>query len=64
MESDKTWICDRCKIEMRPMDTQFNYLKRSFRHKALRCPACRQVYIPEDLARGRMRAVEKTLEDK
>lgn len=64
MESSKTWICDRCKVEMRLMDTQFSYLKRSFRHKALRCPSCGQVYIPEELARGRMREVEKTLEDK
>jgi hypothetical protein len=49
---------------MQLMDTQFNYLKRSFRHKALRCPSCGQVFIPEELARGRMRDVEKTLEDK
>jgi transposase len=49
---------------MQLMDTQFNYLKRSFRYKVPRCPACGQVYIPEELARGRMREVEKTLEDK
>jgi transposase len=46
------------------MDAQFSYLKRSFRHKVPRCPECGQVYIPEDLARGRMREVETTLEDK
>jgi hypothetical protein len=30
----------------------------------LRCPKCRQVFIPEELARGKMSEVEKLLEDK
>ncbi|MDR1572400.1 MAG: hypothetical protein LBS32_07740 [Clostridiales Family XIII bacterium] len=64
MESGRSRICDRCKVELRLMDAQFSYLKRSFRHKVPRCPECGQVYIPEDLARGRMREVETTLEDK
>jgi uncharacterized protein with PIN domain len=64
MESKQTLICDRCKAELELMDAQFNYLKRSFRHKVLRCPTCGQVYIPEELARGRMQEVEQTLEDK
>ncbi|MDR2133437.1 MAG: hypothetical protein LBP30_08920 [Clostridiales Family XIII bacterium] len=64
MEPGKKWICDRCNVELRLMETQFAYLKRSFRHKVLRCPECGQVYIPEELARGRVREVEKTLEDK
>ena len=49
---------------MRLMEAQFSYLKRSFRHKVLRCPQCGQIYISEELARGRMREVETTLEDK
>jgi uncharacterized protein with PIN domain len=64
MESKPALICDRCKVELRLMDAQFSYLKRSFRHKVLRCPECGQVYIPEDLARGRIHEVETTLEDK
>jgi uncharacterized protein with PIN domain len=57
-------ICDRCKVEMQLMEAQFMSLKRSFRHKIPRCPQCGQVYIPEELARGRMHEVETALEDK
>ena len=64
MEPGHSLICDRCKVEMRLMEAQFSYLKRSFRHKVLRCPQCGQIYISEELARGRMREVETTLEDK
>jgi uncharacterized Zn finger protein len=64
MESGQKLICDRCGEELQLMEAQFNYLKRSFRHKILRCPSCGQAYVPEGLAKGRMRDVEKTLEDK
>ena len=57
-------ICDKCQVEMVEMDTQFLYLDRSFRHKVLRCPKCGQIFIPEQLARVRMREVEATIEDK
>lgn len=30
----------------------------------LRCPKCGQVYIPEDLAKGKMAQLEKSLEEK
>jgi hypothetical protein len=40
------------------------YLESSFPVELLRCPQCGLVYIPEDLAVGKMLQVEKTLEDK
>jgi phage FluMu protein Com len=46
------------------LEVEFSYLNRSFRHKVPRCPECGQVYIPEELAAGRMSEVEKNLEDK
>jgi hypothetical protein len=49
---------------MEEMEAHFSYLKRTFKHKVMRCPACGQIYIPEDLAKGRMREVEYTLEEK
>jgi hypothetical protein len=49
---------------MEPMEAHFSYLKRSFKHKILRCPGCGQIYIPESLAEGRMREVETALEEK
>jgi hypothetical protein len=30
----------------------------------MRCPVCGLAYVSEELARGRMREVEKALEDK
>ncbi|MDR0518864.1 MAG: hypothetical protein LBG82_02245 [Clostridiales Family XIII bacterium] len=57
-------ICEMDGAEMIPMEAGFSYLGRDFRHTVLRCPVCGQVYIPEDTAAGRMREVEKSLEDK
>jgi uncharacterized protein with PIN domain len=57
-------ICEPCNRELELMEAGFTYLDRSFRHKVLRCPSCGFVYIPEHLARGRIREVEMALEDK
>lgn len=57
-------MCTKCNVEMKEMEASFSYLKRTFRHKVLRCPVCGQVYITEDLAKGRMAEVEKSLEEK
>jgi len=62
--NDGDLICERCGVEMKEMDVEFSYLGRSFRHEVKRCPACGLAYIPEELARGRMRDVEMSLEDK
>ena len=57
-------ICDKCQVELEKMDTQFRYLGKSFRHKVNRCPKCGQVCLSEELVTGRMKDVEKLLEDK
>jgi uncharacterized Zn finger protein len=64
MEQNEKLLCEACQIEMVSLEVEFSYLQRSFRHKVLRCPSCGQVYIPEDLAKGRMKEVETLLEDK
>ncbi|MDX9888150.1 MAG: hypothetical protein RBS51_02675 [Anaerovoracaceae bacterium] len=64
MEQNEKVLCECCHIEMVPLEVEFSYLQRAFRHKVLRCPTCGQVYIPEDLAKGRMKEVETLLEDK
>ncbi len=64
MEEKSKLICDRCKVEMTEVEATFSYLRRSFHHKVLRCLECGQVYIPEELAKGRMKEVETLLEDK
>lgn len=57
-------ICDHCQLELKEMEVQFTYLKKGFRHKVLRCPQCGQVYLSEELVTGRMRQVERQLEEK
>ena len=64
MESKSTLICEECQVEMVDMEVEFTYLSRAFRHKVPRCPECGLVFIPEDLAAGRMNEVEILLEEK
>lgn len=49
---------------MTPQKTYFNYLGHSFFTDILKCPDCGNVYIPEDLVKGRINQVEMELEDK
>ena len=56
--------CRKCDLPMEPAETYFEYLDHSFHTKLLRCPNCGEVYIPEELARGKMAEVEQNLEDK
>ncbi|MGI6731835.1 MAG: DVU_1557 family redox protein [Anaerovoracaceae bacterium] len=63
-EKSKTLICDKCQVEMEEREVEFSYLNRSFRHKVPRCPKCGQVFISEDLAKGRISQVEVMLEEK
>ncbi|WP_374700073.1 DVU_1557 family redox protein [Fusibacter sp. 3D3] len=41
-----------------------SYLGNNFPVELSKCEKCGLVYIPEDLALGKMEQVEKTLEDK
>lgn len=64
MEKKSTLICDACQVELEEMEAQFTYLDKFFHHKALRCPACGQVYLPETLVLDKMQVVEKQMEEK
>ena len=64
MEEKQTKICNRCNVDMKPMKVGFSYLGHSFHAETLRCPSCGQVFIPEELVKGRMVEVEMELEDK
>ncbi len=64
MASGKKRICNKCKCELKEMDTRFTYLDKKFRHKVPRCPQCGQVFISEELAKGKMAQLERTLEEK
>ncbi|MFZ7101146.1 MAG: DVU_1557 family redox protein [Peptococcaceae bacterium] len=57
-------ICDKCGIHLTLGKVTLSYLGSSFPVELYRCPKCDLVYIPENLARGKMDQVEKALEDK
>ena len=57
-------VCNKCGVPLEKIRVNFRYLGKQFEHPVDRCPKCGQVYIPEELAKGRMADVEKTLEDK
>lgn len=65
MESEeRTWKCGKCKEELKVKKIVFSYLGRKFSHEVHACPKCGKVFIPKELAEGRMAEVEEQLEDK
>jgi hypothetical protein len=64
MDGESKPICDKCHIALELFRTDFSYMDRGFQTEALRCPSCGQIYLPEELVRGRMAEVEYLLEDK
>ncbi|HWQ30407.1 MAG TPA: hypothetical protein VN549_05390 [Negativicutes bacterium] len=64
MAENKVIICCKCQKELAPKKVYFNYLGHSFFTDILKCPECGEVYIPEELVKGRMSEVEMQLEDK
>lgn len=57
-------ICSRHQVPLEPGKVDLTYQGHTFPVEALCCPVCGLAFIPEDLARGRMREVEQTLEQK
>jgi hypothetical protein len=62
--AQSAWTCGRCGIPLSPAKVSIAYLGSAFPVDLLKCPQCGMVFIPEDLALGRMAEVEQTLEDK
>lgn len=63
-ESRGRLLCVKCQVSLEAGKVQIAYLSNTFSAELQRCPVCGQVFIPEELALGRMAEVEKTLEDK
>jgi len=57
-------LCDHCDVALVPQKTHFTYLGHAFQTDLPRCPVCGQVYVDEELVKGRMAHVEMELEDK
>lgn len=59
-----TWECADCGIPLVIGKVMISYLGSAFPVNLLKCPSCSLVFIPEELAMGKISEVEKSLEDK
>lgn len=64
MSDPKNVLCARCAVALEPTQVSLAYMGSEFKETFPRCPVCGQVFIPEDVAIGKMLQVEKSLEDK
>lgn len=58
------WLCTNCDVPLEISKVEVTYLGSGFPVDLARCPSCGLVFIPEELAMGRMLDVEQQLEDK
>ena len=63
-ESVNKIICCKCQCELSDQKVNFHYLGKFFSKDLPVCPMCGQVYVSEELAKGKMAEVEMALEDK
>ncbi|WP_094607086.1 hypothetical protein SPSIL_030030 [Sporomusa silvacetica DSM 10669] len=57
-------VCVKCGIKLTLGKVELSYLGSNFPVELYRCSQCGLVYIPEELAIGKMKKVEAALEDK
>ncbi|HTG01966.1 MAG TPA: hypothetical protein VK654_15405 [Nitrospirota bacterium] len=62
--AESSLLCAKCNVEMKTGKVKASYLGSEFPIELVRCPVCGMVYVPEDLALGKMLQVEQALEDK
>ena len=64
IESFEELICGKCGIPLRLETVNLSYLGNGFPVELPCCPDCGTVFIPEELATGKILDVEQALEDK
>ena len=64
IESFEDLICAKCGVPLSMESVNLSYLGNGFPVELPCCPRCGMVFIPEELAEGRILNVEKQLEDK
>ncbi|MDR3518180.1 MAG: hypothetical protein P4M00_20465 [Azospirillaceae bacterium] len=57
-------LCGKCNLPLETGKVMVSYMGQSFPVELARCSACGLVFVPEDLAIGKMLKVEQALEDK
>ncbi len=57
-------ICGKCKVPLVVGKVTATYLGSEFPVELWKCPGCGKIFVPEELAIGKMLRVEQALEDK
>lgn len=57
-------LCQKCGVPLVKSQARFSYMGNAFPVELPVCPRCHFVYVPEELALGKVLKVEKALEDK
>ncbi|WP_010259633.1 DVU_1557 family redox protein [Treponema primitia] len=57
-------LCAKCGVALTLHPVTLGYMSSTFPVELPACPKCGFIYIPEELAIGRMLHVERSLEDK
>ena len=57
-------ICGKCRVPLEMKKVTLDYLGHPINHEFPCCPVCGEVYISEDIVRGKMHDVEMMLEEK
>ena len=60
----QNWKCGKCDKELTIRKVVLEYMGHTIQHDVPACPKCNKVYISKELAEGRMREAEETLEEK
>jgi len=56
--------CCKCDVTLSMKRINFEYLAHNFFADIPACPVCGQVYVTEELAKGKIAEMEKHLEEK
>jgi len=57
-------ICGKCKLPLKLGKVTATYLGSEFPVELWKCHGCGKIFVPEELAIGKMLRVEQALEDK
>jgi hypothetical protein len=58
------WLCAVCGEKLRQAPVKLSYISTVFDVELPCCPKCGFIFIPPELAEGKMREAERILEDK
>jgi hypothetical protein len=63
-EDASDWKCAKCAVPLEMHEVEVAYMGSKYPVALPRCPRCGIVFIPEQLAVGKMAEIERLLEDK